>query len=63
MKNYNVTITGQQSHISGNSFENQTLEQVENILTKYWDTEYPKPLKDGESYELNNDQYIKIEEC
>lgn len=61
MKNYNVIIAGQQKHINGASFEKQTESQVEAILNKYWDTEYPKPLFDGNSYELNNDQTIIIE--
>ena len=61
MKNHNVTITGQQKHISGNSFENQTESEVNAIIEKYWDEDYPKPQFDGESWELNNDQYIRIE--
>jgi len=60
---YNVTITGQQKHISGNEFLNQTEKQVNAIIEKYWDEDYPKPQIDGESWELNNDQYIKIEEA
>jgi len=61
MKTYNVSIKGQQSHISGENFVNQTETQVNAIIEKYWDEDYPKPQFDGESWELNNDQYITIE--
>ena len=61
MKNYTVTTTGQQSHISGNTYENQDENQVNLILDKYLDEDYPKPQFDGESYELNGDLYITIQ--
>ena len=60
MKKYNVVTTGQQSHISGNTYENQDENQVNLILDKYLDEDYPKPQFDGESYELNIDLYITI---
>lgn len=62
MKTYNVKITGQQSHISGSLFENQTANQVDSIIESYWDSEYDRPQLDGNSWELNNDQYITIED-
>ena len=62
MKTYTVTITGQQSHIEGNLFENRTAEQVNTIIEYYWDTDYPRPQMDGNSWELNGDTYIRIEE-
>ena len=63
MKTYNVTITGQQSHISEARFENQTESQVKAIIFNYWDSDHcPRPEFDGESWEINNDHYIKIEE-
>ena len=61
METFKVTITGQQKHISGSEYENQTTSDIENILNKYWDDEYPKPENDGNSWELNNDQFICIE--
>jgi hypothetical protein len=61
MKTYKVTITGQQKHISGNVFENQTESQVNAIIEKYIDSDCERPKFDGKSYELNNDQYITIE--
>lgn len=62
MKTYNVTITSQQKGKSVNTFDNQTESQVNSIIEKYWDNDYERPLMNGESFELNNDQYIKIEE-
>lgn len=61
MKTYTVTITGQQSHIKGNVYENQTEAQVSEIINKFHDVDYEMPQFDGESYELNNDKYIRIE--
>lgn len=62
MKTYNVTITGQQKHIKGNVFENQTESQVKLIIDKYHDSSLPIPKMDGNSYELNGDLYIEIKE-
>lgn len=62
MKTYNVTLTGQQKHIKGGSFENQTESQVNSIIDKYISDDYERPLFNGNSFELNNDLYIKIEE-
>ena len=61
MKNYTVTTTGQQSHINGKIYENQTENQVQLILDKYWDEDYPKPQFNGDSYELNGDLHITIQ--
>jgi len=61
MKNYTVTTTGQQSHINGKTYENQTENQVQLILDKYWDEDYPKPQFNGDSYELNGDLHITIQ--
>lgn len=65
MENYNVTITGQQSHISGNYFEEQSESQVNSIIANYWDEETcpDRPQLDGNSYELDSDHYIIIEKC
>lgn len=60
MENYTVTITGNQKHIQGEVFENQTLAQVELIIDKFHDTDYPKPQIDGNNWELNNDRNICI---
>ena len=62
MKTYKVTISGVQSHIKGDVFESQTESQVESIINKYWDEDYPKPKYDGNNWELNGDQNICIEE-
>ena len=62
MKTFKVTITGNQAHIVGNEWENQSSSNVENILNTYWDDQYPKPQKDGENWELNVDKNIRIEE-
>ena len=61
MNTYKVTITGQQKHIKGNLWNNQKIESINNMLSSYWDNDYPKPKLDGNSYELNGDQYITIE--
>lgn len=60
MKTYNVTITGQQTHISGAEYLNQTESQVNAIIDSRIGDEYDRPKFDGNSYELNNDQYIVI---
>ena len=62
MKIYTVTITSQQSKIKGNVYKNQTESQIMTIINKLHDENYLMPKFDGESYELNNDSYIKIEE-
>lgn len=62
MKTYNVTIKGKQEHISGLEFKNHTESQVDAIIDKYHDAEYPKPQNDGNYWELNGDRNIKIEE-
>jgi hypothetical protein len=62
MKTYTVTISGQQSHIQGNLFENRTPEQVNEIIMQYWDNDYPRPQIDGNNWELNGDTNIRIEE-
>ena len=62
MKTYNVTITGQQKHIKGNVFENQTESQVHQIIDKYISDSYDHPKFNGELFELNNDLYIEIKE-
>lgn len=58
---FKVTITGQQKHISGNVYENQTERMVNAIIDRHLEQDYVRPLFDGNSYELNNDLYIKIE--
>ena len=60
MTTYRVTITGNQKHIKGEVFENQTLAQVELIIDKFHDVDYPKPKIDGNNWELNNDKNICI---
>lgn len=60
MELYNVTIVGDQSHILGNQYDNQTVSDVENILLSHWDEDYPKPKFDGTYQELNGDQSISI---
>jgi hypothetical protein len=60
MKTYNVILTGQQKHIKGNSFENQTESQVNQIIDKYISDGYDRPKFNGDSFELNNDLYIEI---
>ena len=62
MKTYKVTITGQQIHIFGKTFEHRTLEQVNAIIENYWDTDYDLPQMDENKWELNVDTYIRIEE-
>jgi hypothetical protein len=63
MKTYKVTISGQQKHIAKINFEGRTAEQVEAIIDRYYDEEEsPRPQMDGNSYELNCSQYIRIEE-
>jgi len=62
MKTYKVTIIGQQSYIIGKTFENRTKEQVNAIIDHYWDSYYYRPQMDGNSWELNGDTYIRIEE-
>ena len=61
MKTYKVTISGIQSHINGNIYENQTISEVESIFNSYWDEDFPKPQIDGDNWELNGDQNICIE--
>lgn len=60
MKTYTVTITGNQNHIKGDVYENQTESQVAEILNKYHDTDYPTPQMDGNFWELNCDKNICI---
>lgn len=62
MKKYIVVTTGQQPHIDGNIYEDKTANQVQLILEKYWDEDYPKPQINGKNYELNGDLYITITE-
>ena len=63
MKTYKVTITGQQKHIASINFEGRTAEQVEAIIDRYYEEkEGPRPQMDGNSWDLNCDQYIRIEE-
>lgn len=62
MKTYNVILTGQQKHIKGNVFENQTESKVNLIIDKYHDSNLLMPKMDGNSYELNGDLYIEIKE-
>ncbi len=62
MKTFKVTITGIQAHIKGDVFTNCTENDVLLILDKYHDIDYPMPKFDGQSYELNGDKYIRIEE-
>ena len=62
MKIYTVILTGQQRHIKGNVFENQTESQVNQIIDKYIDDNFERPKLNGDSFELNNDLYIEIKE-
>lgn len=57
---YKVTITGQQKHIIGNVYENQKERMVNGIIDRHLEQDHVRPLFDGNSYELNNDLYIKI---
>ncbi len=60
---YNVTITGQQKHINGKSYESVNSDTVQRILDEKQDVENcPVILWDGNSHELNSDFYITIEE-
>lgn len=62
MKTYNVTLTGQQKHIKGNYFENQTESQINQIIDKYISDDYDRPKFNGDSFELKNDLYVEIKE-
>lgn len=58
---YNVTITKQQNPKDVRKYEDQTKNQVLLILEKYHNDQFLDPEWDGESHELNSDEYIKIE--
>jgi len=66
MKTYTVTIKGEQSHIQGQSFENRTAEQVNEIISQYIESdiedEYGTPTMDGQWCPLTSDQNVCIEE-
>jgi len=62
MKTYTVTITGNQKHINGDVYENQTKSQGFEIINKFHDTDYPAPQLDGNNWELNCDKNICIKE-
>jgi len=58
---YNVTITKQQNSQDVRFYEDVTKNTVTSIIEKYHNEQFPFPKWDGESYELNSDEYIRIE--
>lgn len=58
---YNVKITSQQNSMNFRFYENVSENTVNSLIDKYRNDQFPFPEWDGESHELNSDEYIRIE--